>query len=396
MPVTRHLKVREKDVLLLVGTMKGAFILRSDGTRRAWEMGGPHFPGQPVYSLAYDDRAGRRRLWAGPDNPYYGASLRTSDDFGRTWAEIENPLLFPKDTEASLKRVWQIQPGRTDEPEVLYCGVEPAALFESRDGGANWALVRALWNHPHRPRWNPGGGGLCLHTVLPDPARRQRIHVAVSSAGVYRTDDGGRTWATKHKGVRAQFLPDPHPEFGQCVHKVVRHAAKPDRLFLQNHWGLYRSDDGGEAWTDVAKGVPSDFGFAMAIHPHDPDTVYIVPLESDEFRCVPDGKLRVYRTRNAARSWQPLAKGLPENGALETVLRDALATDTLEPAGVFFGTRSGKVYASRDEGDSWRLLADGLPPVVCVKAAVIGSAPKRRASPKRKPAAKARRTRRGR
>lgn len=388
MPVTRHLKVKSGDVVVFVGTMKGAFLLRSDATRRAWELGGPHFPGQPVYALAYDDRAGRRRLWAGTESPYYGASLRVSDDFGRAWAEVANPVRFPPEAEASLKRIWQIKPGRLDEPEVLYCGVEPAALFESRDGGQSWGLVRGLWDHPHRPQWQPGGGGLCLHTVLPDPARRQRVLVAVSAAGVYRTDDGGRTWATKHKGVRAQFLPDPHPPFGQCVHKVVQHPAKPDRLFLQNHWGLYRSNDGGEAWTDVARGVPSDFGFAMAIHPHDPDTVYIVPLESDEYRCAPDGKLRVYRTRNAGKSWQPMAKGLPQKGAFETVLRDALAADRCEPAGVFFGTRSGKVYASRDEGDSWHLVADGLPPVVCVKASVVGdgrAAP--RGTQRRKPAA---------
>jgi photosystem II stability/assembly factor-like uncharacterized protein len=195
--------------------------------------------------------------------------------------------------------------------------------------------------------------------------------VAVSTAGVYRTDDGGRTWRTAHKGVRAQFLPNKHPEFGQCVHKIARHPSRPDRIYLQNHWGLYRTDDAGESWKDVANGVPSDFGFGMAVHPHDPDTAYIVPLESDEFRCTPEGRLRVYRTRDAGKSWQPMTRGLPQKDALETVLRDALATDGFEKAGVYFGTRSGKLFASRDAGTSWTQLADGLPPVVCVKTATV-------------------------
>jgi photosystem II stability/assembly factor-like uncharacterized protein len=204
--------------------------------------------------------------------------------------------------------------------------------------------------------------------------------VAISTAGVYRTDDGGATWRTAHKGVRAQFLPDPHPEFGQCVHKVARHPAHPDRLFLQNHWGLYRSDDAGESWKDIARGVPSDFGFGMAVHPHDPETVYIVPLESDEFRCTPEGRLRVYRTRDGGKSWKPLTRGLPQKDAFETVLRDALTTDTLPRAGVYFGTRSGKLFGSADAGSSWRLIADGLPPVVCVKTATVEKARGRRAA----------------
>jgi hypothetical protein len=374
MPRTRQLKVHGGDVLVLIGTTKGAFMLRSDRGRRSWDLAGPYFSGQPVYAFAYDDRGGRQRLWAGPENPYYGPSLRYSDDMGRTWSALEAPLRFPKATRAALKRVWQIRPGRPDEPDVLYCGVEPAALFVSRDAGRSFKLVRGLWDHPHRPRWQPGGGGLCLHTILPHPRDPRRVLVAISSAGAYRTDDGGATWRTAHKGVRAQFLPDKHPEFGQCVHKIVRDPVKPERLLLQNHWGLYRSENDGERWTDVANGVPSDFGFAMAAHPREAGTAYIVPLESDEFRCTPEGRLRVYRTRNAGRSWQPLTRGLPQADALETVLRDALATDTAAPAGVYFGTRSGRVYGSRDEGASWRLLREGLPPVVCVKTAIVGEA----------------------
>jgi photosystem II stability/assembly factor-like uncharacterized protein len=249
--------------------------------------------------------------------------------------------------------------------------VEPAALFVSRDAGKTWSLADALWNHPQRSRWQPGGGGLCLHTVLLDPVDSRRIRVAVSTGGMYVTEDGGATWRPSNKGVRADFLPEKYPEFGQCVHKVAQAQHQPERMFLQNHWGLYRSDDRGESWTDIANGVPSDFGFAMAIHPEDADTAWIVPLESDGFRCTPEGKLRVYRTRNAGKSWEPMAKGLPQKGAYETVLRDAMSVDSLDPAGVYFGTRSGKLFGSADSGKSWSALLDGLPPILAVKTATI-------------------------
>jgi photosystem II stability/assembly factor-like uncharacterized protein len=260
--------------------------------------------------------------------------------------------------------------------------VEPSALFESRDAGKTWSPVQGLLEHPHRPKWTPGGGGMCLHTILPDPTDPRRMIIAMSTGGAYRTDDGGTTWQARNQGVRAEFLPEKYPEFGQCVHKIVQHPSKPARLFLQNHWGLYRSDDGGDSWTDIAKGVPSDFGFCMAIHPHDPDTVYIVPIESDEYRCTPEGKLRVYRTSNAGKSWEPLTRGLPQKNALETVVRDALATDTCDPAGIYFGTRSGKVFGSSDNGKTWQTVIEGLPAVVCVRAALVGdgaaSSPRRR------------------
>ena len=370
---TRHASVKDGDVLLLVGTMKGAFLFRSNASRRRWEMAGPYFAGQAVYALAYDGRAGRRRLWAGTGSEHWGPTVSSSDDFGRTWDTPEKTRVrFPEETGASVKRIWQIRPGRAEEPGTLYCGVEPAALFVTRDDGASWSLDRGLYDHPHRPRWQPGGGGLCLHTIVPDAGRRDRMFVAISTGGVYRTDDGGATWRPRNIGVRAEYQPDQYPEFGQCVHKIVQHPARPERLFLQNHWGLYRSDDAGDSWKDIANGVPSDFGFAMAAHPHDSGTAYIVPLESDGFRCVPEGRLRVYRTRDAGRSWRPLTRGLPQAGAYETVLRDALATDTRDPAGVYFGTRSGRVYGSRDDGASWKCIADSLPPVVCVKAVVLG------------------------
>jgi photosystem II stability/assembly factor-like uncharacterized protein len=300
---------------------------------------------------------------------HFGALLHSSDDFGRTWTQpVEANVKFPEPTGAALKQIWQIAVGRDHEPDTIYCGVEPAALFVSRDAGATWSLVDGLWNHPHRERWQPGGGGLCLHTIVLDPERPQRVRVAISTGGTYVTDDGGASWRATNTGVRADFLPDKYPEFGQCVHKIAQSRQRPDRLFLQNHWGLYRSDDRGETWTDVANGVPSDFGFPIAIHPRDPDTAWIVPLESDQFRCTPDGKLRVFRTSDAGASWQPLGDGLPQADAYETVLRDGLAVDAADPCGVYFGTRSGKLFASDDEGAHWTAVATGLPPVIAVKA----------------------------
>lgn len=372
MPETRHIDPKPGDTLVLVGTMKGAFILRADKERTKWDMGGPYFPGFAVYALTYDNRAGRQRLWAGAQSMHWGALLHSSDDFGRTWTNPEEAnVKFPESAGAALKNIWQVVPGRESEPDALYCGVEPAALFISRDAGETWSLNEGLWNHPQRPRWEPGGGGLCMHTVMLDPADANRIRIAVSTGGMYVTEDGGETWRPSNHGVRADFLPDKHPEFGQCVHKVVQSKKQPERMFLQNHWGLYRSDDRGENWTDIANGVPSDFGFAMAIHPRDADSAFILPLESDMFRCTPEGKLRVYRTRDAGASWQPLSAGLPQQDAFETVLRDAMTTDVLDPLGVYFGTRSGKVFASADEGQSWAEVADGLPPVVAVKTAVV-------------------------
>ena len=374
MPESQHITPQNGDVLILVGTMKGAFVFRSDAARTTWERGGPYFPGSAVYAMAYDGRQGRQRIWAGPQSMHWGGLLRWSDDFGRNWTNPEEAnVKFPAGTDAALRQIWQITPGREGQPDTLYCGVEPAALFVSRDAGNTWQLEKGLWNHPQRPKWEPGGGGLCLHTILPDPTDSARMRVAVSTAGMYVSEDGGTSWRPSNVGVRAQFLPDPYPEFGQCVHKVVQSKERPERMYLQNHWGLYRSDDRGENWVDVANGVPSDFGFAIGIHPRDPDTAWILPLESDGFRCTPEGKLRVYRTRDAGAQWEPLGEGLPQHDAYETVLRDSMAVDALDPAGVYFGTRSGKLFVSSDEGSRWLTVADGLPPVVSVKTARVTS-----------------------
>lgn len=367
----QHVNVRKRDFLLLVGTTKGAFLLQSNGQRKRWKVGGPYFHGQAVYAMAYDDRAGQHRVWASTQG-IWGTVLRSTDDFGKSWTNPqETAIRFPSESGVSLKNIWQISLGRPDEPEVLYCGVEPAALFETRDGGETWSLVQGLFNHPHRHRWMPGNGGLSLHTIVLDPTNNQRMYVAISAGGVYRTDDGGLSWTAQNRGIRATFLPAKYPEFGQCVHKIAMHPTRPERLFLQNHWGLYRSDDYAENWTDIANGVPSDFGFAMVINPKKPNCVYIVPVESDEFRCTCDGRLRIYRTRNAGASWEPLMRGLPQKGAHETVLRDAMTIDSFDPIGIYFGTRSGKLFGSNDEGRTWQKVLDGLPPVVCVKNAVV-------------------------
>jgi serine/threonine protein kinase/photosystem II stability/assembly factor-like uncharacterized protein len=389
----RHLAVRNGDVLLLLGTTKGAFLAKSKSDRKHWEVAGPYFHGHAVYSLAYDSRNGRHRLWASTGSPLWGTFLRSSDDFGKTWTNpLEANIRFPPESGLSLKNIWKIALGPPEAPDKLYCGVEPAALFESQDAGESWSLVRGLFDHPHRPRWMPGQGGLCLHTILLHPTDPARMHVGISAGGVYRTDDGGRTWQARNRGIRVTFMPERYPEFGQCVHKMVRHPDRPERLFLQNHWGLYRSDDGADTWTDIAHGLPSDFGFAMATHPHDADCVYIVPVESDEFRCTPEGRLRVYRTRNAGASWEALTRGLPQKSAYETVLRDGMVTDTLDPVGIYFGTRSGKLYASRDAGRTWKEVLNGLPQIVCVASAVVAElagpstprpiARRKRASPK--------------
>jgi serine/threonine protein kinase len=370
----RHVSFRKGDFLLMVGTTKGAFLLRSNIHRTRWEVGGPYFHGHAVYAMAYDGRGGQHRIWASTQS-YWGTLLRSSEDFGKSWTNPrEATIRFPADSGVSLKNIWQISLGRPEEPNVLYCGVEPAALFETRDAGETWSLARGLFDHPHRPRWMPGNGGLALHTIVLDPVDNQRMYVAISAGGVYRTNDGGLTWTAQNRGIRAMFMPCKYPEFGQCVHKIEMHPLRPERLFLQNHWGLYRSDDHAENWMDIANGVPSDFGFTMVMHPRNPDCVYIVPVESDQFRCTCDGRLRVYRTRNGGASWEPLVRGLPQKGAYETVLRDAMAVDSFDPVGIYFGTRSGQLFGSRDEGKTWQKILHGLPSVVCVRSAVVEGA----------------------
>lgn len=386
-----HLAIKHGDVLVLIGTNKGAFLLRSSRDRTRWDTAGPYFHGQGVHAMAYDCRSGRHRLWVSTSNLMWGTFLRSSDDFGRSWTNpLEANIRFPVESGAALRNIWQISLGHPQQPDTLYCGVEPAALFESRDAGDSWSLVRGLYDHPHRPRWLPSNGGLFLHTILPDPSDPARTFVAISAGGVYRSEDSGKSWLARNSGIRVVFLPERYPEFGQCVHKIVVHPSRPQCLFLQNHFGLYRSGNRGDTWQDIATGLPSDFGFGMVMHPHDPDCVYILPVESDEFRCTPEGRLRVFRTCNAGASWESLERGLPQKGAYETVLRDAFTSDSLDPAGLYFGTRSGKVYASRDEGKSWKKILEGLPQILCVKAFCIelNGVPSERPHSNRKPSHK--------
>ncbi|MGI5400616.1 WD40/YVTN/BNR-like repeat-containing protein [Streptomyces sp. CA-135486] len=359
------------DVLLTVGTRKGLFIGRRRGG--TWEFDGPHFNAQAVYSIGIDTRRAVPRLVVGGDSEHWGPSVFHSDDLGKTWVEPPKPAVkFPKDTGASLERVWQLHPAGPDAPDVVYAGTEPAALFRSDDGGETFELVRPLWEHPTRSSWQPGGGGEAVHTVVTDLRDPDAVTVAVSAAGVFRSKDGGASWAPSNQGVSAVFMPDPNPEFGQCVHKIAQDAGDLDRLYLQNHWGVYRSDDSGATWTDIGAGLPSDFGFAVAAHPHRPDTAYVFPITADIDRVPAGRRCRVYRTSDAGGSWEALSAGLPEGDHFGTVLRDALRTDDADPAGVYFGNRNGEVYASADDGDSWQLLASHLPDVLCVRAAAMG------------------------
>ncbi|MDT0568122.1 exo-alpha-sialidase [Streptomyces sp. DSM 3412] len=359
------------EVLLTVGTRKGLFIGRRRGG--AWEFDEtPYFNAQAIYAVAIDTRSDTPRLLVGGDSAHWGPSVFHSDDLGRTWTEPTRPAVkFPKDTGASLERVWQLHPSAA-EPDVVYAGTEPAALYRSEDRGETFELVRPLWEHPTRDRWAPGGGGEGLHTILTDRRDPRAMTVAVSAAGVFRTEDGGASWSPSNSGVSAVFLPDPDPEFGQCVHKVSRDATNPDRLYLQNHWGVYRSDDAGAHWEDIGAGLPSTFGFAAVAHPHRGDTAYVFPINADADRVPADHRCRVFRTADAGKSWEPLTAGLPTADHYGTVLRDAMCTDDADPAGVYFGNRNGEVYASADDGDSWRQLLSHLPDVLCVRAAVVG------------------------
>ena len=361
------------ETLVLVGTAKGLFTLRSDDGRTRFEVAGPALTGEEVYATCIDTRGDSPRLFAGSVSMHWGPIIRRSDDLGTTWTEQDHAALsFPVDTGAALARVWQLAPGGVDEPDVIYAGVEPAALFRSDDGGHTFSLVRTLWDHPHRTDWVPGGGGQCMHTVLVHPDDPDRLLIAVSAAGVYRSDDGGDTWRAGNGGIVAGFLPGaPTPEFGQCVHKVARDANDPERLYLQHHDGIYRSDDGGDTWTPMTSIGGVDFGFPVVAHPTRPDTAYLLPLEGAGYRCTPDGRCTVWRTTDAGESWSPLTDGLPQQHAHLTVLRDGFTTDGDDPAGLYFGTRSGEVYGSVDDGDSWQLLASHLPPVLSVRAGSV-------------------------
>lgn len=350
--------------MLLIGTIKGLFVATSDAGRGEWKTDGPHFAGRQIYAVAFDER--KNRIWVSASSWHWGAELFFSDDLGKTWTIPEEPLIkFPEDSGETLKNIWQIEPSVHDE-NVVFCGVEPACLFRSDNGGGNFQPVEGFFNHPHRKQWMPGGGGLCLHTIIQDKDDANLMWTAISTGGVYKTDDGGTSWTPKNKGILAPFLPNPDTEFGQCVHKVVQHPTDSNVMFLQHHWGVYRSDDGGDSWQDIGKKLPSDFGFALDISPVT-NNIYLIPLKSDEFRCVPDGKLAVYRSSGDGE-WEALDNGLPQEDCYETILRDGMSVDKEDPTGIYFGTRNGNVWGSVDDGKNWRLMFDNLPAVLNVKA----------------------------
>ncbi len=356
-------------VLLAVGTGKGLFLARSENDRKSWEVSGPHFPMTGVYGVHLDTTGRTPRLLASVTSSHYGPTVAVSEDLGASWTEPEQaPIAFPDDTGASLERVWQFSVAADGR---VYAGTQPSALFVSDDGGRHFEIVRALWDHPHREKWAAGFGGQAIHTVLPHPSDPASMLVAMSTGGVYRSEDGGASWTARNSGIQATFMPDPFPEFGQCVHKVARDATDPSRLYAQNHHGVYRSDDGGGAWTSIAEGLPSDFGFPIVAHPSRARTVYNFPLTADAMRFPTDHRCRVYRSADAGDTWEALTEGLPDGPFYPSVLRDAMTADDADPAGIYFGTRSGEVFASRDEGDSWSQVAAHLPDVLCVRAAQV-------------------------
>lgn len=367
-------------VRVLVGTRKGAFILTSDEKREAWDVSSPHFAGWEIYHLK-GSPADPKRLYASQSTGWFGQLVQRSDDGGQTWEPVGNEFVYQgvpgthqwydgTQHPWEFTRVWYLEPAPTD-PDTVYAGVEDAALFRSSDGGKTWEELPGLRDVKGH-LWQPGAGGMCLHTILLDPSNSNRIFVAISAAGAFRTDDGGQTWRPVNRGLKSGYeLPDPNAEVGHCVHNMAMHPSRPDVLFMQKHWDIMRSDDAGESWYEVSGNLPSDFGFPIAVHAHEPDTIYVVPIKSDSEHYPPDGKLRVYRSRTGGNEWEALSKGLPQSNCYVNILRTALTVDSLDTCGVYFGTTGGQVYVSADAGDSWAPIVRDLPAVLSVEAQVL-------------------------
>jgi photosystem II stability/assembly factor-like uncharacterized protein len=367
-------------VRVLVGTRKGAFVLTADGKRQQWEVSGPHFGGWEIYHVT-GSPAEPDRLFASQSNSWFGQLIQRSDDGGRTWQPVGNTFQYdgtpgthqwydgtPHPWE--FARVWHLEPSSAD-PDLVYAGVEDAALFRSVDGGQSWHELAGLRNHGSGPQWQPGAGGMCLHTIKLDPRDPARLYVAVSAAGAFRSDDTGKTWQPINRGLKSAGIPDPDAEVGHCVHRIAQHPGRPDTLYMQKHWDVMRSDDAGENWHEISGNLPSDFGFPIGVHAHEPDTVYVVPIKSDSEHYPPEGKLRVYRSRVGGDEWEPLTEGLPQRDCYVNVLRDSMAVDSLEQCGIYFGTTGGQVYASADAGDSWAPIVRDLPAVLSVEVQTL-------------------------
>ena len=367
-------------VRVLVGTRKGGFILTSDGKRKEWEVSGPLFGGWEIYHIN-GSPINPNRLYASQSSGWFGQLIQRSDDGGKSWEPVGNEFKYDGAPGNHLwydgtphpwefKRVWHLEPSLTD-PETVYAGVEDAALFQSADGGRTWQELPGLRGHESGSRWMPGAGGMCLHTILLDPGNPARIFIAISAAGVFRTDDAGKTWRPMNSGLRSDFMPDPVAEVGHCVHRIAHPPSRPNTLFMQKHWDVMRSDNAGESWHEVSGNLPSDFGFPIVVHPHEPETIYVVPIKSDSEHFPPDGKLRVGRSRTGGNEWELLTNGLPQSDCYVNVLREAMATDTLDSCGIYFGTTGGQVYASADQGDTWDTIVRDLPAVLSVEAQML-------------------------
>jgi photosystem II stability/assembly factor-like uncharacterized protein len=373
-------------VRVLVGTRKGAFILTADGKREHWDVSGPHFAGWEMYHVK-GSPADPNRLYASQSSGWFGQLIQRSCDGGKTWEPVGNQFTYdgvpgthqwydgtPRPWE--FKRVWHLEPSLSD-PDTVYAGVEDAALFQTKDGGQSWQELPGLRGHGSGPSWQPGAGGMCLHTIILDPGsgsgsgNTERIYVAISAAGAFRTDDAGKTWQAVNRGLKSEGIPDPNAEVGHCVHHMAMHPSRPGVLFMQKHWDVMRSDDAGDTWHEISGNLPTDFGFVIDINSNEPDTVYVVPIKSDSEHFVPDGKLRVYRSRSGGNEWEALTKGLPQQDVYVNVLRDAMAVDSLDPCGVYFGTSGGAVFASADSGDSWSPIVRDLPGVLSVEVQTL-------------------------
>ena len=367
-------------VRVLVGTRKGAFVLTSDGKRERWDISGPHFAGWEIYHVK-GSPADPNRLFASQTSGWFGQMIQRSNDGGKTWEAVGNKFTYEGTPGTHLwydgtahpwefKRVWHLEPSLKD-PDTIFAGVEDAAIFRSTDAGQSWQELPGLRGHKSGGAWQPGAGGMCLHTVLQDPSNSNRLFIAISAAGAFRTDDAGKTWRPINRGLRSEYIPDPTAEVGHCVHRIALHPSRPNVLFMQKHWDIMRSDDGGDSWREVSGNLPTDFGFPIAVHAHEPETIYVVPIKSDSEHFPLDGKLRVYRSRTGGNEWQALTNGLPQSDCYVNVLRGALSVDSLDSCGIYFGTTGGQVYASTDAGDHWKPIVRDLPAVLSVEVQTL-------------------------